>query len=151
MSRCPNARGAPVAGRNRRGPEPGTTRRALLRGLALGILVMPSRLSAQPPGRAFRIGLLDYESPFATAAFADALRELGYADGQRLIIEARVNRAESLLPLAHDLASLPVDVLVSVGTPATLAAKRAAPKTPIVFTMESASTPCTDPPRSWST
>jgi putative ABC transport system substrate-binding protein len=58
-------------------------------------------------------------------AFQQGLRDLGYIEGQNLAIAHRYaeNNAARLSDLAVELVRLPVDVLVTVGTPATLAAK----------------------------
>src|SRR5207244_4954066 len=63
------------------------------------------------------------------------LRELGYVEGQNLIIEARYadNLADRLPELAAELVGLPVDVLVTAATQAALAAKQATRATPIVM------------------
>ena len=64
------------------------------------------------------------------------LRELGYVEGQDLLIEWRFADGDyARLPgLAAELARLPADVIVAAdGTAAALAAKRAAPRIPVVF------------------
>ena len=72
-------------------------------------------------------------SPWITALW-DGLRELGWIDGVNFMIEARSSLAQSELG-AHvaELIALPVDVLVTVGTPVTLEAKQATETIPIVF------------------
>ena len=56
-------------------------------------------------------------------------------EGQNLHVERRYanNRIESLQTLAEELVRAKVDVIVTGGTPATFAAKRATDKIPIVF------------------
>src|SRR5262245_49771164 len=68
-------------------------------------------------------------------AFRQSLRELGYIEGQNLIIEYRSaeGRGERFADLAADLLRLNIDVIVTRGTPAVLAAKKAATTTPIVM------------------
>ena len=117
-------------------------RRSFLRGgLALaglsvlaGCGVLPPQ--SQPLRRVPRIGHLwaGPHQPHLSAAFRDQLRELGYADGQTVTIEDRVaeGRPEPLPEFAAELVRLPVDVLVTTGTPATLAARDATDTIPIV-------------------
>jgi putative ABC transport system substrate-binding protein len=68
--------------------------------------------------------------------FPDALRELGWIEGQNVVIERRFaeNRVERLPELAAELIRLNVDVIVGIGTLAPLAAKRATTTIPIVMT-----------------
>jgi putative tryptophan/tyrosine transport system substrate-binding protein len=86
-----------------------------------------------------KIGFLGAASPSAYAdrvqAFQVRLRELGYIDGKNVEIVFRwADGNYNRLPeLAAELLNLPVDVLVTHGTPGTLAAKRATTVTPIVM------------------
>jgi putative ABC transport system substrate-binding protein len=69
--------------------------------------------------------------------FLQGLRDLGYVEGQHLVIDIRYaeGRPERLPELAADLVRLPVDVLVAAGgTPVALAAKHATTTIPIVMT-----------------
>ena len=63
------------------------------------------------------------------------LRELGYTEGQNLVIECRASlgKAKRFPDLADELVRLNVDVLVSEGTKSTLAAKQATKAIPIVM------------------
>jgi ABC-type uncharacterized transport system substrate-binding protein len=85
-----------------------------------------------------RIGILDVGAP-ATAdeirEAAEPLRELGWVEGQNLHVERRYanGRAETLQALAEELVRANVEVIVTGGTTATLAAKRATTTIPIVF------------------
>jgi putative ABC transport system substrate-binding protein len=92
---------------------------------------------AQPPSKPARIGYLGSE-PDAPEheSFRQGLRELGWADGSDLIIEYRWAAQSDQFPmLAVDLVGLPVDLIVAAaGTASTLAAMRAGPAMPIVFT-----------------
>jgi len=69
------------------------------------------------------------------AAFVQRLRELGWIDGRNLAIEYRwaEGRNERYTEIAAELVRLKVDVIVTVATPATLAAKQATTVIPIVF------------------
>jgi len=97
------------------------------------------RLRAQQPERMRRVGMLETTSRELNvadlAAFQNGLREFGYVEGQNLLIEYRSadGRTERFPDLATDLVSLKVDVIVTRGTPAALAAKKATPTIPIVM------------------
>ena len=95
----------------------------------------------QQPGKSARIGYL-----LATArddrlarknldAFRQELRELGYIEGQNLVIEQRfAERDFDRLPqLAAELVRLRVDIIVASPTPAAVAAKKATDTIPIVM------------------
>jgi putative ABC transport system substrate-binding protein len=106
--------------------------------LALGFLVAPFATDAQPPGAIARVGVLGAgfpPAPSVRAAFLQALRELGWVEGQNLVIERRwTEEHDDRLPLfAAKLVRLPVDVLVTVGSPATAAAQQATTTIPIVM------------------
>jgi ABC-type uncharacterized transport system substrate-binding protein len=116
----------------------------LLVTFALALLVMPLRADAQQPATAYRVGRLSASSspevsPFVqrtAKAFRQGLRELGYVEGQNLVIEWRFaeGRLDRLPELAAELVRLPVDVLVvSGGDPVVRAAQQATQTIPIVF------------------
>jgi putative tryptophan/tyrosine transport system substrate-binding protein len=94
---------------------------------------------AQPPKKLVRLGYLAGVSATADAprleAFRQGLRELGYLEGQNLVIEFRhESGALARLPeLAAELVELKPDVLVAVTTNAVQAAKQATTTIPIVF------------------
>jgi len=103
--------------------------------LTLGLLAMPFVADAQQAGRVWRIGVLANEPWPPIEGLREGLRQLGYTEGQTLSFEYRwfQGRAERLPALAADLVRLKVDVIVTVATPATLAAKQATPTIPIVM------------------
>ena len=113
-------------------------RRFLLTSLA-GAVATPLGAGAQQAGKSWRVGLLSLGSASAAgsrlAAFKQGLRELGYVEGQNLAIEYRwaEGNEDRLSALAVDLVRLKVDVVVTQGSLATLAARRATTTTPIVF------------------
>src|SRR5262245_22855542 len=94
---------------------------------------------AQQPKKVARIGYLApaTRAGFAhnTEAFVQGLRELGYVEGQNIIIEYRWadGNFERLPDPAADLARLKVDVIVAAVTQASLAAKNATKTIPIVM------------------
>ena len=103
----------------------------------LGLLAAPLVAVAQPPVKVFRIGILTATRPEAShlwAAFFQGLRELGYVEGQNVIIESRYfgDRIEQLPALAAELVRLQVDVIVTGAAPEPEAAKRATSTIPIV-------------------
>jgi ABC-type uncharacterized transport system substrate-binding protein len=106
--------------------------------LALAILVTPLAPEAQPPTHVHRIGYLlggtREQEPFLEA-FLEAMRALGYVEGQNLVMEYRAaaGQYERLPALAAELVRLPVDVLLAAITPAALAAKDATTTIPIVL------------------
>src|SRR5215813_13444902 len=68
-------------------------------------------------------------------AFRQVLGELGYVEGQSIVLELRwaEGRLERIPELVAELVGLKVDVLVAVSTPAALAAKNATQTIPIVM------------------
>ena len=70
-----------------------------------------------------RIGIIDPGAMWNH--FRQALRDLGYVEGRNIAIEYRSTeeRPDRLVAAATELAQLPVDVIVSFGSPATQAAK----------------------------
>jgi len=108
--------------------------------LALALALAAAAAPAQDKLR--RIGVLvpaSMNEPFTRAqfnAFTDRLRELGYVEGRTLAIEWRFaeGRFERLPMLAGELVKSNVEVIVTNGTPATTAAKRATATIPIVAT-----------------
>ena len=115
-----------------------TTRRAFLGTLAGGLLAAPRIADAQPAGRVYRVGYLTAGSltanPRVLEAFRQGLRDLGWVEGQNIVIEYRSaeGRLDRLPDLAAELVRLKVDVIVATPTPAALAAKSATGSIPIV-------------------
>ena len=109
--------------------------------LILSLFVALLAVDAQPAGKVYHIGVLETTSATLNVpnldAFRRGLRELGYIEGQNLVIEYRSadGRPERFLDLATALVRLPVDLILTRGTPAALAAKQATQGTiPVVFT-----------------
>jgi putative tryptophan/tyrosine transport system substrate-binding protein len=106
--------------------------------LLLSLLMAPLAVDAQPATKVYRIGYLEGSLSGYDAqgeAFIQRLRELGYTEGQNLIIEARFadRHLERLPALAAELVQLKVDCLVVGGILAARAAKQATSTIPIVM------------------
>jgi len=107
----------------------GMRRRAFITLLGGAAATWPLAARAQPAGKRYTIGYLSAGSFVlveATAAFTDALRELGWVEGKNVAFQRRYaeNRLERLAEFAAELVHLKVDVIVAEGTLAPLAAKR---------------------------
>jgi putative ABC transport system substrate-binding protein len=93
---------------------------------------------AQQQPKVWRIGMLETVSADLNAAnlgaFQQSMRDLGYVEGQNLVIEYRSadGDAKRFPGLVAELIHLNVDLIVTRGTPAVLAAKNAASTIPIV-------------------
>jgi len=98
----------------------------------------PLAARAQQPSRLPTIGFLGADPSIESkrvAAFVQRLRELGWIDGRNLAIEYRwaEGRNERFAENAAELVRLKVDVIVTVATVPTLAAKQVTAAIPIVF------------------
>ena len=115
-------------------------RRAFLATLAGGLLAAPLAAAAQQAGKVYHIGMLERTSTAINAAnldgFRRGLRELGYVEGKNFVIEYRSadGRDDRYPVLAAELVRLKVDLIVTRGTPAALAAKNATGTIPVVMT-----------------
>ncbi len=116
------------------------SRRAFVAGLTGGLLAAPVAAEAQQAAKVYRLGLLDYGAPDASRqgwwnAFRQQLRELGYVEGQSISFERRWAEGDNdrLPKLAAELVGLRVDVIVTGGANAAVAAKRATSSIPIVM------------------
>jgi putative ABC transport system substrate-binding protein len=111
---------------------------SLIATLALGILGMPLVAGAQQTGKVYRVGFL-WDSPavwpHALESFRRGLRDLGWVEGQNIVVEYRwaEGRFDSLPGLAEELVRLKVDVIVAPTSIYAGAAKRATSTIPIVF------------------
>jgi putative ABC transport system substrate-binding protein len=105
----------------------------------VGLTGWPLVLRAQHAGKVYRIGILETIPATQNAANLDGLRKglrkLGYVEGQNLIIEYRSadGHAERFPDMASELLRLKVDLIVTRGTPAVQAAKKAAGTIPVVM------------------
>jgi putative ABC transport system substrate-binding protein len=97
---------------------------------------------AQQAGKVYRIGYLgstspsNYQAPLVEA-LRQGLRSLGYVEGKNLAIEYRwaEGRYDRLPGLAAELVNLKVDLIVTHGTPGSLAARQATTTIPIVMAL----------------
>jgi putative tryptophan/tyrosine transport system substrate-binding protein len=113
------------------------SRRWFVTRLPLAFVSVPRAAEAQHAGRGYRIGWLSmaFRGPAdLQAAFTEALQERGY-DARHTLLEYRFadGSAERLASMADELVRSKVDILVTDGTPAALAAKRATTSIPIVM------------------
>src|SRR6516165_6310666 len=115
---------APTAWSRRRGDR--MKRREFITLLGGAAVAWPLAARAQQSGKVYRLGVLADVTPALSGLFY-GLRDLGYVEGQNLIIERRSSegRAERWSELASELVGLRVDAIVVSTTPAALAAKKA--------------------------
>jgi ABC-type uncharacterized transport system substrate-binding protein len=115
-------------------------RRSFLALVPGSLLAAPLAAEAQQAEKVYRIGMLERTSSAINAAnlngFRQGLRELGYVEGKNFIIEYRSadGRDERFPGLATELVRLKVDLILTRGTPATLAAKNATGTIPVIMT-----------------
>ncbi|HSE88525.1 MAG TPA: ABC transporter substrate-binding protein [Candidatus Binatia bacterium] len=106
--------------------------------LALILLVGPVLAEAQQTGRTVTIGCLGNSSPSLESSLVEAFREglhqLGYVEGRNLVIRYQwaEGQQERQAVLAQELVRLKPDIIITGGTPGTLAAKQATQSIPIV-------------------
>src|SRR5438132_10549468 len=107
--------------------------------IVVALTVCGARADAQQAGKIFRIGFLDIGTAPGSAVlvepFRQEMRKLGWIEGKNMTIEYRFaeQKTERLPELAADLVRLKVDLIVTQGTPAALAAKSATTTIPIVM------------------
>jgi putative tryptophan/tyrosine transport system substrate-binding protein len=109
-------------------------RREFIAGLS-GAAAWPVIAQAKQGGKVYRLGILGVAPERNWDELLQGLQDLGYIDGQNLIVERRYSEghAERWFDLANELIGQKVDVIVVNTTPAALAAKKATSTIPIVF------------------
>lgn len=106
--------------------------------LALSLTIAPFAAGAQQAGKIARIAFLSTtsspDSP-TTAAFRQGLQELGYVEGQNIVIEWRWGggRTEGFPAFASEVVRLNVNVIVAANDAAGRAAQQATKRIPIVI------------------
>jgi putative ABC transport system substrate-binding protein len=114
------------------------SKKILCLALCAMLLALSLPAEAQQQKKVLLIGLLSGQSPSPmppnTEAFRQGLRELGYVEGQNILVEYRwaEGKADRYAILAAELVRLGVDVIVTQGTAATVAAKQATNTIPII-------------------
>ena len=116
-------------------------RRQFITLLGGAAVAWPVAAHGQQAAKVARLGFLSSASASSSIykknfdALRAGLRELGYIEGQNLIIESRwaEDKYDRLPELAAELVRLDIDVLITHGTPGTMAAKRATATIPIVM------------------
>jgi putative tryptophan/tyrosine transport system substrate-binding protein len=115
-------------------------RRTFLAGAGAMLSAAPLAAEAQQTAKIVRIGLLSYAASGSASAarwtaLRERLRELGYVEGQNVSFETRWGDGQvgRLRGLAADLIGMKVDILVTAGSEAALAAKQVTSSIPIVM------------------
>jgi putative tryptophan/tyrosine transport system substrate-binding protein len=114
-------------------------RRTFMAMLTGGIVVAPFAAEAQQAAKVPRIGFLGNSTAALEAnlvgPFREGLRDLGYIEGRNILIEYRwaEGKNERFPGLIVELLALKVEVIVTAGTPASLAVKKTAPSIPLVM------------------
>jgi putative ABC transport system substrate-binding protein len=120
-------------------------RRAFVSTVTLVVLAAPLAAEARQTGKIPRIGAVTLAgrssstpagaSGHVVEAFRQGMRDLGYIEGRNLLVEYRSagGRAERLPELLAELVGLEVDIIVTGGTAAALAAKQATRTIPVVI------------------
>lgn len=104
--------------------------------LALGTCLSPLTADAQQAAKVPRVGFLrTFPVPEMEKAFRQGLQELGYVEGQNIVIEQRYwnGNADRLAEVVAELLRLKVDVIVAPTPPEIEAARKATTTTPIVM------------------
>ncbi|HEY6981047.1 ABC transporter substrate-binding protein [Reyranella sp.] len=123
--------------------------RSVVLAVLLAALALPvdiTAASAQEPGRVYRLGWLTVGSPGTVptpaetwkgpwGAFRDSLQNAGFVLGKNLIVEHRhADGDQARLPAeVESLVATNVDMIVTQGTPPTVAAIKASKPVPVVF------------------
>ncbi len=108
---------------------------ALLGGALGSPVVWPFGARAQQHGKKYLIGFVAHEYEIMYDAFFQELHEIGYIEGQNIMIERRYaeGHPERFKEFAKEMIALNADVIVTITTPAVLAIKSLTTTTPIVI------------------
>src|SRR5215470_8292312 len=109
-------------------------RREILLLLGAAVLALP-RFAVAQAGRVYRLGIFSQEPNADIDYFLQRLREMGYVQGQNLIVEARYDggNAAQASALAAELAGLNLDAILASSSTYVGAAKRVVKDVPIIF------------------
>jgi putative tryptophan/tyrosine transport system substrate-binding protein len=117
--------------------EKAMRRRDFIKVIAGSATSWPLAAGAQQSERMRRVGILETSSADAASynAFLEAMKALGYIEGRNIVIEYRSAEGlgEQFPKLVADLIRLKVDIIVTRGTRAVVAAKSATTSVPIVM------------------
>ncbi len=99
-----------------------------------GLAAWPLVARAQQSGKIWRIGFIAHRYEKFYDPLFQGLRELGYTEGQNLIVERRYaeGHVERFAEFAAEMVRLKVDVIIVVTTPAAFAARNETTTIPIV-------------------
>jgi putative tryptophan/tyrosine transport system substrate-binding protein len=99
-----------------------------------GLAALPLVARAQQSGKIWRIGFIAHRYEKFYDPLFQGLRELGYTEGQNLIVERRYaeGHVERFQEFAAEMVRLKVDVIIVVTTPAAFAARNETTTIPIV-------------------
>ena len=106
----------------------------------LAVIAAPPAVDAAQSDKLYRVGMLDRTSTAANAAnveaFRQGMREHGYVEGDSFVIEYRSadGHDDRFAALANELVRSKVDLIVTRGTPAALAAMKATTTIPVIIT-----------------
>ena len=105
--------------------------------IAVTLLAVGLIAEAQQPNKIYRIGYISNRTEIGSndEAFRRGLRELGYAEGENLVIEWRFvsGQLDRYPEVAAELVRLKVDCIVTVGLGLSRAAKQSTSTIPIVM------------------
>src|SRR5262252_75654 len=109
-------------------------RRDFIKVGSAGILAWPLAARGQQSGKTWRLGFIAHRYESFYEGLFEGLRDLGYVEGQNLIVERRYaeGHAERFQDFAAEMVRLKADIVVVVATPAALAVKNATTTIPIV-------------------
>jgi putative ABC transport system substrate-binding protein len=116
-------------------------KRAAVRSILIAVVLLAVAViaEAQQPKKVPRIGYLSSSDPATESSRSEpirqALRELGYIEGQNIATEYRYSEGKNdrLPELAAELVRLKVDIIIAGGVPLVRAAKNATKTIPIIM------------------
>ena len=112
-----------------------SSRRKFITLLGGAAATWPLSARAQHASKMWRIAFITQAQQNIYEVLFERLRELGYEEGQNIIIERRYaeGRAERFPEFVAEMVRLKADLIITITTPAALAAKNATTTIPIVI------------------